>query len=94
MASRLAVSSWAFFHVDYAEHAFLQSVARAAFQPNRVRLSPVVHPAPGISAQQFSQYWLKEHGRLFMSLDIARKNLTKYEQVSSTLTPMTHSGDR
>lgn len=53
----------------------------AAFEADRVRLSALFFPAAGITYEQFSKYWLHEHGRLFMSLDIVKKNLTKYEQV-------------
>lgn len=56
---------------------------KSAFEPNRVRLSALFFPAPGITYEQFSEYWLHEHGKLFMSLDIVKKNLTKYEQVRS-----------
>ena len=59
----------------------MQSVYRAAIQPNRVRLAALFYPAPGVSREQFGRYWLSEHGKKFMSLDIVRKNITKYEQV-------------
>lgn len=49
-------------------------------QPNKVRMAALFYPAPGISYEQFSRYWLMEHGKHFMSLDIVKKNLTKYEQ--------------
>ena len=67
----------------------MQSTLRSAFKltPNRVRFTAVFCPAPGISNSQFKKYWLQEHGKKFLSLDIARKNLTKYEQVGLTLFP-------
>ncbi|KAI0700881.1 hypothetical protein BC835DRAFT_1265684 [Cytidiella melzeri] len=49
-------------------------------QPERVRISVLFYPAPHVSNEQFRRYWLQEHGRTFMSLDIVKKNLTKYEQ--------------
>ncbi|KIP01961.1 hypothetical protein PHLGIDRAFT_130998 [Phlebiopsis gigantea 11061_1 CR5-6] len=58
----------------------LASVYRAALQPNRVRLAAIFHPAAGVSPQQFSHYWLNEHGKIFISLNVVRNNLTKYEQ--------------
>ncbi|KAJ3553104.1 hypothetical protein NM688_g3795 [Phlebia brevispora] len=51
-----------------------------SFEANRVRLSALFFPAPNITYKQFSQHWLNIHGKLFMSLDIVKKNLTKYEQ--------------
>lgn len=60
----------------------MQSAFRAAIRPNRVRLAALFYPAQGVSREQFGRYWLREHGKLFMSLDIVRKNITKYEQVS------------
>ena len=59
----------------------MHSALRAAIRPNRVRLAALFYPAPGINREQFGQYWLREHGKKFMSLDIVRKNITKYEQV-------------
>ncbi|KAF7797940.1 hypothetical protein EIP86_009147 [Pleurotus ostreatoroseus] len=52
----------------------------AGFETDRVRLSVLFFPAQGITHEQFSQYWLHEHGKRFMSLDIVKRNLTKYEQ--------------
>lgn len=54
---------------------------KPAILPNRFRFVAVFFPAPGISPEEFHNYWLHEHGRLFMSLDIVKKNLTKYEQL-------------
>ena len=61
----------------------MQSTYRSAFKltPNRVRFTALFAPAEGISNSHFKKYWLQEHGKKFMSLDIAKKNLTKYEQV-------------
>ena len=56
----------------------------AVFETDRVRLSVLFFPAQGITPEQFSQYWLHEHGKRFMSLDIVKKNLTKYEQVGAS----------
>ncbi|KAI0344605.1 hypothetical protein BDW22DRAFT_1326392 [Trametopsis cervina] len=49
-------------------------------QAKRVRIAALFYPAPGVSREEFSRYWLEEHGKIFMSLDIVKKNLTKYEQ--------------
>lgn len=54
---------------------------RPMLRPGRVRISALFYPAPNITNEQFRKYWLEEHGKIFMSLPIVRKNLTKYEQV-------------
>jgi hypothetical protein len=59
----------------------LASHVHPVIQPNRVRIAALFHPAPHISNEEFRRYWLEEHGKIFMSLDIAKTNLTKYEQV-------------
>jgi hypothetical protein len=65
----------------------MQSAFRTTIQPNRVRLAALFYPASGISREQFGRYWLSEHGKKFMSLDIVRKNITKYEQVRHFSSP-------
>ena len=57
----------------------------ASMQPRRVRISALFYPAPNLTNEQLKKYWLEEHGKIFMSLDIVRKNLTKYEQVRHVL---------
>ena len=64
----------------------MDTLYKPSLLPNRFRFVAVFFPAPGISQERFHDYWLNEHGRLFMSLDIVKKNLTKYEQVSPTTT--------
>ncbi|PSR87085.1 hypothetical protein PHLCEN_2v5255 [Hermanssonia centrifuga] len=58
-----------------------------AMRPDRFRLAALFHPQKDVTYEQFSRYWLREHGKLFMSLDIVKKNLTKYEQVHRSLMP-------
>lgn len=43
----------------------------------------LMYPQEGITFEQFDAYWLHEHSKIFMSLDIVQKNLTRYEQVRS-----------
>jgi len=35
---------------------------------------------PGLSKEEFSSYWNGIHGDLFLSLDIVKKNVIKYER--------------
>ena len=56
----------------------------AEFTANRVRVLVFLHRKEGVSAEEFSKYWKDEHGDLFCNLPIIKKNLTRYEQVSST----------
>ena len=41
----------------------------------------LMYPKDGLSFEEFDRYWLENHGKVFSSLDIVRKNLLKYEQV-------------
>ena len=41
----------------------------------------VFYPKEGITYEQFVKHWVEVHGKLFMALDIVKKNLTRYEQV-------------
>jgi hypothetical protein len=59
----------------------MQSAICTTIRPNRVRLAALFYPAQGISREQFGRYWLRGYEKLFMSLDIVSKNITKYEQV-------------
>ena len=54
---------------------------RAALVPNRVRFAALFYPVSGVSNTHWRRYWLQEHGRLFASLDVVKRNITKYEQV-------------
>lgn len=48
---------------------------------DRVRLIALMQPKEGTSLKEFDQYWIQQHGPLFASLDVVKKNLSKYEQV-------------
>ncbi|KAI0743810.1 hypothetical protein C8Q80DRAFT_1355588 [Daedaleopsis nitida] len=48
--------------------------------PDRVRVAGLVVPKPGMSLEEFHDYWLNTHAKLFSSIAIAKRNLTKYEQ--------------
>lgn len=52
------------------------------FHTDRVRLLVFLKKREGITKEEFSQYWSGHHAKLFLSLDIVKKNLLKYEQVS------------
>ena len=50
---------------------------------SRARFMALMYPKEGITFEEFDAYWLQEHSKIFMSLDIVQKNLTRYEQVRS-----------
>lgn len=37
---------------------------------------------PEMSYKEFHDYWRKEHGRMFLEMDVVRKHCLRYEQVS------------
>jgi len=47
---------------------------------DRVRFMGLLYAKEGISFEQFDKYWREEHGPLFASLEIVKKNLLLYEQ--------------
>lgn len=58
-----------------------ESLPSHLVQPVRARVSAVFYPKEGITYEEFVRHWVEVHGKLFMALDIVKKNLTKYEQV-------------
>ena len=48
---------------------------------DRVRLVALLHAKEGLSFEAFDSYWTHEHAQVFASIDIVKRNLTKYEQV-------------
>lgn len=53
----------------------------AALRTDRVRMVALLYPKEGLSFEEFDQYWLNEHSKVFTSIDIVKKNFLKYEQV-------------
>ncbi|KAJ6576622.1 hypothetical protein DFH09DRAFT_1149881 [Mycena vulgaris] len=51
-----------------------------AFRIDRVRLVILLKRKSTLSKEEFSQYWSGTHSDLFMSLEIVKSNLIKYEQ--------------
>lgn len=52
-----------------------------SLRSDRVRLIVMISPKPELSLEEFQEYWLNTHSKLFTSVAIVKKNLTKYEQV-------------
>ena len=50
---------------------------------DRVRLCFLLAPKEGMSVEEFRDHWFNQHGKIFSSLTIVKKNVLKYEQVSS-----------
>ncbi|KAF5365114.1 hypothetical protein D9758_011026 [Tetrapyrgos nigripes] len=48
---------------------------------DRVRLLSLIKQNPSISREEFDRYWLEHHSQLFLSLDIVKRNILKYEQL-------------
>ncbi|KAF7350074.1 Ethyl tert-butyl ether degradation [Mycena venus] len=46
----------------------------------RVRIAIFVKRKSGMSKEEFSHYWAEVHGPQFMALDVAKRNVLKYEQ--------------
>ena len=57
-------------------------VDQAKLDTTCVRMVGLMYPKDGLSFEEFDDYYLKFHGKLFASLPIVQKNLLKYEQVS------------
>ncbi|KAH9942249.1 uncharacterized protein BXZ73DRAFT_97667 [Epithele typhae] len=54
--------------------------APPTLRTDRVRLAVLMAPKPGLSFEEFDDYWLNVHGNIFSSIAIAKRNLLKYEQ--------------
>lgn len=57
--------------------------ATPSLRTDRVRLAVLMAPKPGLSFEEFDRYWLDVHAKVFSSIEIAKRNLLKYEQVST-----------
>lgn len=42
-----------------------------------------VQKKPGMSQEEFRDYWSKVHGNIFLEMDVVKKHCLRYEQVSS-----------
>ena len=52
---------------------------------DRVRAIALMAKKAGMSDEAFFKHWQEIHGPLFANLDIVKKNILKYEQVSILL---------
>ncbi|KAG5644109.1 hypothetical protein DXG03_009128 [Asterophora parasitica] len=50
------------------------------FRTDRVRLIVFLKRRSDLTREEFSHYWNGPHAELFLSLDIVKKNVIKYEQ--------------
>lgn len=53
---------------------------------DRYRVSSLLVKKTGMTDEEFFTYWRDVHGPLFAGLEIVKKNLIKYEQVSDSST--------
>lgn len=51
------------------------------YRGDRVTLLVCHNRKPGMDIEEFRRHWREHHSKVFMSMDIAKKNLLKYEQV-------------
>lgn len=54
-----------------------------SIRTDRVRLAILLKKKQDLTNEEFLNYWLNSHAKLFTSLEIVKKNLVKYEQVLS-----------
>lgn len=52
-----------------------------SIQTDRVRITALFNKKQGLTDEEFKRHWLEHHSKVFSSMEIAQKNLTKYEQV-------------
>jgi len=53
-----------------------------SLRTDRVRITGSFKRKEGVSKEEFDNFWLNEHPKLFNSLDIVKGKILKYEQVS------------
>ena len=41
----------------------------------------LIYRKPGMSVEDFHNYWREEHSKVFAGIAVVKKNLLKYEQV-------------
>ncbi|KIN94421.1 hypothetical protein M404DRAFT_1008333 [Pisolithus tinctorius Marx 270] len=51
-----------------------------SLRTDRVRITGSFKRKEGVSKEDFDNFWLNEHPKLFNSLDVVKKNILKYEQ--------------
>ncbi|KAI5998223.1 hypothetical protein EDD15DRAFT_2244428 [Pisolithus albus] len=51
-----------------------------SLRTDRVRIIGSVKRKEGVSKEEFENFWINEHPKLFNSLDVVKKNILKYEQ--------------
>ena len=59
----------------------MTSTGSATLRTDRVRFVALLYPKEGVSFEEFDRYWTEDHSKVFMSIDIVKQNLLKYEQV-------------
>ncbi|KAI6101505.1 hypothetical protein EDD16DRAFT_1874742 [Pisolithus croceorrhizus] len=51
-----------------------------SFRSDRVRIIGSVKRKEGVSKEEFENFWINEHPKLFNSLEVVKRNILKYEQ--------------
>ncbi|KAI5982605.1 hypothetical protein EDC04DRAFT_1796389 [Pisolithus marmoratus] len=51
-----------------------------SLRTDRVRITGSFKRKEGVSKEEFDNFWLNEHPKLFNSLEVVKKNILKYEQ--------------
>lgn len=51
-----------------------------SLRTDRVRIIGSVKRKEGISKEEFENFWIHEHPKLFNSLEVVKRNILKYEQ--------------
>lgn len=58
------------------------SQQQPSLRQDLVRITVLIYAKEGLIFEKFTSYWLNTYGPLISSLDIVKRNLTKYEQAS------------
>ncbi|KAI6031139.1 hypothetical protein PISMIDRAFT_442493 [Pisolithus microcarpus 441] len=51
-----------------------------SLRTDRVRIIGSVKRKEGVSKEEFENFWINEHPKLFNSLEVVKRNILKYEQ--------------
>lgn len=51
-----------------------------SLRTDRVRIIGSVKRKEGVSKEEFENFWINEHPKLFNSLEVVKRNVLKYEQ--------------
>ncbi|THU98420.1 hypothetical protein K435DRAFT_856659 [Dendrothele bispora CBS 962.96] len=57
------------------------TASQPALRTDRVRMLVLITKKPSISHEEFERHWFEQHSQVMLSLDAAKKNLLKYEQL-------------